>query len=110
MFYDARRAQDTADEELRESRRGVDEDESGFAMKVGVIRSCLASGLSPAQSAALRPELGVSASTIYRWADAGYGDMTNLELRRKVGYKSRRRGAPRRSTRYVCLVKPDFRF
>lgn len=98
--YVARLAQEAAERELAESRRGVDEDEPGFAMKVGAIRSGLARGLSPAQVAALHPELGVSASTIYRWVGAGYGDMTNMELRRKVGYRPRRRKVPRRPTRH----------
>ncbi|MBM6906786.1 IS30 family transposase, partial [Collinsella tanakaei] len=44
------------------------------------------------------PELGLSASTVYRWVDAGYAEMTNLDLRRKVGYKKRSRKAPRRRT------------
>ncbi len=56
-------------------------------MKLEVIRSDLARGLSPEQIAATRPSLGVSKSTIYRWADEGYGGMSNMELRRKVGYK-----------------------
>lgn len=100
VAYVARLAQEAADRELVESRRGVDEDAPGFAMKVGVIRSCLARGLSPAQVAALHPELEVSASTIYRWADAGYGDMSNMELRRKVGYKPRKKKASGKSARH----------
>ncbi|MCF6413446.1 IS30 family transposase [Collinsella tanakaei] len=96
--YRAARAHALADEELRGARRGVDETEEGMAMKLEVIRSDLARGLSPEQIAATRPSLGVSKSTIYRWADEGYGGMSNMELRRKVGYKPRRRKAPRRPT------------
>lgn len=95
--YRAVRAQALADEELREARRGVDETESSMAMKLEVIRSDLARGLSPEQIAATRPSLGVSKSTIYRWIEAGYGGMGNMELRRKVGYRPRRRRAPRRA-------------
>ena len=51
VAYVARLAQEAADRELVESRRGVDEGEAGFAMKVGTIRSCMARGLSPAQIA-----------------------------------------------------------
>ena len=55
--------------------------------------------MSPAQvSACYGGELGVSQSTVYRWVDAGYGGMTNLELRRKVGYRKRSRSAPRKPT------------
>ena len=41
---------------------------------------------------------GLSASTVYRWVDAGYDGMTNMELRRKVGYRPRSRRAPKRAT------------
>lgn len=98
--YDARLAQRAADEGLRESRRGVDETEESTAAKLDAIRGCLRRGLSPAQIAATRPDLGLSASTVYRWVDAGYAEMTNLDLRRKVGYKKRSRKVPRRATRH----------
>ena len=58
VAYVARLAQEAAERALVESRRGVDEGKAGFTMKVGVIRSCMARGLSPAQIAALHPELG----------------------------------------------------
>lgn len=94
VFYDARLAQAAADAELRESRRGIDETEATAAAKLDAIRDGLRGGLSPAQIAATRPELGLTASTIYRWVDEGYAGMTNMDLRRKVGYKPRRRSAP----------------
>lgn len=98
--YDARMAQRAADEGLRESRRGVDETEESTAAKLDAIRGCLRRGLSPAQIAATRPDLGLSASTVYRWVDAGYAEMTNMELRRKVGYRPRSRKAPRSAPRH----------
>lgn len=65
-------------------------------MKLATIRSDLRRGLSPEQIARLRAgELGLSHSTIYRWVAAGYGEMTNMELRRKVDYRPRR--GPRRA-------------
>lgn len=100
VFYSARMAQRAADEELSESRRGIDETELTVASKLDAIREGLRRGLSPEQIAATRPELGLSASTIYRWVDAGYAEMTNMELRRKVGYKPRRRSAPRGAARH----------
>lgn len=42
----------------------------------------------------------LSPSTIYRWVSAGYDGMTNMELRRKVGYRPRRRAAGRAATRH----------
>lgn len=94
VFYNAGMAQRAADAELSESRRGIDETEPGAAAKLEAIRDGLRRGLSPEQIAATRPDLGLSASTIYRWVDAGYAEMTNMELRRKVGYRPRRRPAP----------------
>lgn len=96
MFYSARRAQEAADAELSASRSGIDETEEGAAAKLAAIRDGLARGLSPQQIAATTP--GLSASTVYRWVDAGYDGMTNMELRRKVGYRPRSRRAPKRAT------------
>ena len=42
----------------------------------------------------------MSPSTIYRWVAAGYDGMTNMELRRKVGYRPRKRVAARAATRH----------
>ena len=96
VFYSARRAQEAADAELSGSRSGIDETEEGAAAKLAAIRDGLARGLSPQQIAATAP--GLSASTVYRWVDAGYDGMTNMELRRKVGYRPRSRRAPGRAT------------
>lgn len=96
MFYSARRAQEAADAELSSSRSGIDETEEGAAAKLAAIRGGLARGLSPQQIAATTP--GLSASTVYRWVDAGYDGMTNMELRRKVGYRPRSHRAPKRAT------------
>ena len=98
VFYSARRAQEAADAELSASRSGIDETEEGAAAKLAAIRDGLARGLSPQQIAATTP--GLSASTVYRWVDAGYDGMTNMELRRKVGYRPRKRAARRAATRH----------
>lgn len=95
VFYSARMAQRQADATSSESRRGIDETEASVAAKLKAIRAGLKQGLSPAQIAATC-HLDLSASTIYRWVEAGYGEMTCLELRRKVGYKPRKRAQPRR--------------
>ena len=98
--YSARWAQAAAEAELSESRRGIDETEASAARKVAALRDGMARGLSPQQVAASDPSLGLSASTAYRWVDAGYAGMTNMELRRKVGYRPRRKSAGGRSTRH----------
>jgi IS30 family transposase len=66
---------------------------------LALIRSDVSRGLSPAQIARGRAdEFKVDASTIYRWIAKGYGGMSNAELRRKVGYRPRRRSTPPRQT------------
>lgn len=99
VFYSARMAQRKADATRSESRRGIDETEQSVAAKLKAIRAGLKQGLSPAQIAATS-DLDLSASTIYRWVEAGYGEMTCLELRRKVGYKPRRRAGPHRRKKH----------
>lgn len=42
--------------------------------------------------------MDLSPSTIYRWVAAGYDGMTNMELRRKVGYRPRSHRAPKGAT------------
>lgn len=112
VFYDARLAQARADADLRDSRSGIDEDELSAQAKLEAIRNGVQHGLSPEQIAAIHPELDLSVSTIYRWIDLGYAGMTNLDLRRKVGYKPRKRQTsvsqpknPRRA--YAAFLKLD---
>lgn len=101
MFYRASMAHCAADAELSEARRGIDEDEGSAAAKIALIRSCTARGLSPEQIVATHPELGLSRSTVYEWIDRGYGDMSNMDLRRKVGYRPRHHAGGRaRATRH----------
>lgn len=95
--YSAARAQRLADEELSGSRSGVDRGEDEFAEIMEALRVDLGRGLSPAQVAQGRAqEFSVSASTLYRWIERGYAGMSNLDLRRKVGYKPRSRALPAR--------------
>ena len=90
-----------ADSVLVSSRRGIDADEPAAAARLEAIRGCLRRGLSPEQMAARNGgPVDLSPSTIYRWVSAGYDGMTNMELRRKVGYRPRRRAAGRAATRH----------
>ena len=99
--YLAADAQAFAEEDLVEPRRGVDMDPGHFEIAVSLIRSDLARGLSPQQIAQARAEqVGVSPSTIYRWVEEGYGGMSNADLRRKVGYKPRRKGKAGKPTHH----------
>ena len=91
VFYEARAAQLCADSVLVSSRRGIDADEPAAAEALALIRDGLGRGLSPEQlSARNGGPVDLSPSTIYRWVSAGYDGMTNMELRRKVGYRPRR--------------------
>lgn len=101
VFYEARAAQLCADSVLASSRRGIDADEPAAAARLEAIRDCLRRGLSPEQMAARNGgPVDLSPSTIYRWVSAGYDGMTNMELRRKVGYRPRKRAAGRAATRH----------
>ena len=97
--YSAARAQALADDELRESRKGVDRGEEEFERVMGLVRLDVSRGLSPQQIALARAEqVGASPSTIYRWISRGYAGMCDLDLRRKVGHKPRSRAAAPRPT------------
>ena len=99
--YLASSAQGFADEDQVEPRRGVDMDRERFELAVSCIKDDLARGLSPQQIADARAgQVGVSKSTIYRWVDEGYGGMTNAELRRKVGYKPRKKEKAKKATHH----------
>ena len=99
VFYDARAAQLCADSVLVSSRRGIDADEPAAAEALALIRDCLRRGVSPEQMAARNGgPVELSPSTIYRWVGAGYDGMTAMELRRKVGYRPRRKSAGRAPT------------
>lgn len=101
VFYDARAAQLCADSVLVSSRRGIDADEPAAAEALALIRDGLGRGLSPEQlSARNGGPVDLSPSTIYRWVAAGYDGMTNMELRRKVGYRPRRRAPTASATRH----------
>ena len=101
VFYEARAAQLCADSALVSSRRGIDADEPAAAEALALIRDGLGRGLSPEQlSARNGGPVDLSPSTIYRWVAAGYDGMTNMELRRKVGYRPRRRAPAASATRH----------
>ena len=101
VFYEARAAQLCADSVLVSSRRGIDADEPAAAEALALIRDGLGRGLSPEQlSARNGGPVDLSPSTIYRWVSAGYDGMTNMELRRKVGYRPRRHAPAASATRH----------
>ena len=65
-------------------------DQTRAQVALAQIKEGLARGLSPYELSVLYEDtIGVHRSTIYRWVEAGYGNLTNLELERKVGFKQR---------------------
>lgn len=91
--YRAIYAQKLADERASESRRGINAREEDFERIAFAVRDDVARGLSPEQVCMRHPHLGLSPSTLYRWIERGMFGMSNMDLRRKVGYRPRKEGA-----------------
>ena len=101
VLHEARAAQLCADSVLVSPGRGIDADEPAAAARPRAIRDCLRRGLSPEQMAARNGgPVNLSPPAIYRWVAAGHDGMTNMEFRRKVGYRPRKRVAGRAATRH----------
>ncbi len=98
-IYDAQTAQKESEQRRSNSRLGIDMSQEKADIALMYIKDGLSRGLSPYEISMLyEDKVGVHRSTIYRWVEAGYGDLTNLELERKVGLKPRNKKLPRRST------------
>ena len=92
--YDARVAQKSSDGRRSDSRKGIDMGPERAGVALSHIKDGLSRGLSPYEISVLYADVvGVHRSTIYRWVDAGYGGLANLELERKVGFRPRRKAA-----------------
>ena len=88
--YSAPRAQRLSMKTRSESRQGIDRTPEQMKKAMEIIRGDLARGMSPVQIAQGRKaQLHASPSTIYRWIKRGYHGLSNLELRRQVGYRPR---------------------
>jgi IS30 family transposase len=88
--YSASVADHSAKTRRSECRQGVDCTQEAFETTMEVVRPALARGLSPYEIAtSFADKVKVSHSTLYRWIDAGYGGMANIELERKVGFAPR---------------------
>lgn len=93
-IYDAKLAHEASAKNRSESRRGIDMDQARAQVALSQIKEGLSRGLSPYELSVLYEDvIGVHRSTIYRWVEAGYGNLTNLELERKVGFRQRRHTA-----------------
>ncbi len=93
--YEAQVAQRASDERRSDSRRGIDMEPGRAEAALAHIKDGIGRGLSPYEISVLYEDVvGVHRSTIYRWVDAGYGGLTNLELERKVDSGPEEEGAP----------------
>ena len=101
FVYEAAVAQKSSDERRSDSRKGIDMGPERAQIALSYIKDGLSRGLSPYEISVLYEDVvGVHRSTIYRWVEAGYGGLTNLELERKVGFKPRKRPAKHKTTRH----------
>lgn len=114
--YSGPEANGLATKTLKQSREGFNTDRISFENIVYIIKQDLKRGLSPYQISILHNDLSVSQSTIYRWVSMGYGEMTNMDLRKKVKYKKRNSNKPQptkhgieRSYSAFCELEPDIR-
>lgn len=97
--YEANIAQKMSDERRSESRCGIDMDQKRAEIALAQIKDGLSRGLSPYEISALYEDVvGVHRSTIYRWVEAGYGGMSNIQLERKVGFKPRKKKGQKKKT------------
>ena len=101
FVYEAAVAQRSSDARRSDSRKGIDMDPERAQIALSCIKDGLSRGLSPYEISVLYADaIGVHRSTIYRWVEAGYGGLTNLELERKAGFKPRKRSAEHKTTRH----------
>lgn len=97
--YSAEVAQKASDERRSESRKGIDMGPERAEVALSYIKDGESRGLSPYEISVLYADVvGVSQSTIYRWTEAGYGGLTNMELERKVGFRPRKKAPKPKST------------
>ena len=94
--YDAKLAQRLSDSRLRESRVGVDTTSESFEAMIETARPLITEkGQSIAHVwAAHRGEFPCSERTFYRYVDAGFGGMKNLDLVAKCRYRPRKGKRP----------------
>ena len=101
FIYEASVAQKVCDARRSDSRKGIDMSPERAEVALSYIKECLSRGLSPYEISVLYADVvGVHRSTIYRWVEAGYGGLSNLELERKVGFKPRKKTAIRKATKH----------
>jgi len=83
-IYRAQTADKSARDIRSSSRIGVNMTRERFEYLIGIIYDAVKRGMSPYEiTASYSDYLRLSASTIYRWVERGYGGIANIDLERK---------------------------
>ena len=91
-FYDARAAQDKADERMRETRRGVNLDADELVAMVEVVKPLLKKGQSLEHIWSTHPGMfPVTARTFRVYIENGILDIMTIDLPKAVKYKKRKK-------------------
>lgn len=91
-YYIAQQADEMSKRRRSDSRRGIHLNEEELARLDELVTPLVKKGQPLTHIwASHKEELGVSERTLYNYIDSGVLSLTNLDLRRKVGYKPRRK-------------------
>ena len=88
--YDARFADRKYREMLSESRSGISLSKHDLHAIDSVVTPLVAQGQSPYQICSNHPELGLSVRTMYSYIDQGLLTPRNIDLKRKVKFRTRK--------------------
>ena len=88
--YDARFAHRTYKEKLSDSRAGINLTKRELHQKDIIVSPLIQQGQSPYQIVTNHPELEMSVRTVYTYMNMGLFTARNIDLKRKVKFKSRK--------------------
>ena len=96
FFYYAKAAHEQYRATLVQSRSGIDMTEEELAELDRIVTAGVKAGKSPGTILLENPGLTVSERTVYRYIDEGTLSVKNIDLRRKVSYRLRRKKRPKK--------------
>ena len=103
--YDARFADRKYKELLSSSRSGINMTRTEMHRKDKIITPLIIQGQSPYQILTNHPELDMSVRTLYSYLDQGVFSARNIDLKRKVKFKSRKIHSSQIKDRSVFIGK-----
>ena len=89
-YYFATRADKDYKNNLSEMRQGINITENKLAILDSKISPLIINGQSPYQIIANHPEINCSVKTLYNYIDNGYLSVKNIDLPKKIRYKTRK--------------------